>query len=278
MQNLDIKTFQNVLSESKSVLVVLPEKPSLDSVAGALGLSLSFKEGGKEVTVASPSPMLVESNRLVGVNKITDNIDNRNLTITFKDYDAEGIEKVSYNIENGKFALLVTPKVGVTAPSEDQINVGYKGVSADLVIVVGASDKNSLGKFNEQGELWNGDLKVSLVNNTPPQGFSGGIELVNPQASSVSEVAFQIIESLGLPVNQDLATNLFMGLRAGTDSFQKNITAETFAVASRLLRAGARIEPVVLQSPKPANDQNQNPAVPREWMEQPRVFKGTTLP
>ena len=146
MQNLDLKGFQQALSEAKSVVILMPEKPSLDTVASATALSLVLSQDNKEVTVACPSPMLVEFNRLVGVQKVTDSIENRNLTISFEDYEATNVERVSYNIENGKFMLVIAPKTGTLAPNKDQVVVGYRGVAGDLVIVVGTPSKDALGK------------------------------------------------------------------------------------------------------------------------------------
>ncbi|MBI2590514.1 MAG: hypothetical protein HYW33_01355 [Candidatus Blackburnbacteria bacterium] len=277
MQNLDLKGFQQALPEAKSVVILMPEKPTLDIVASATALSLALSEDKKETTVACPSPMLVEFNRLVGVQKVTDSIENRNLTISFEDYEATNIERVSYNIESGKFMLVISPKSGTTAPNKDQIVLGYRGVSGDLIIVVGALTKNSLGKFNQEKELFGEGSKVALVNNAPVSGFSSATELISPDASSVSESTLRVIEGLNLNLNPDIATNLLAGLRAGTDSFQRAVTAETFSAASRLVGAGARLD---LQSTTPNTAQNQPQAekAPSSWMEEPKVFTGNRLP
>ncbi|MBI4029011.1 MAG: hypothetical protein HY376_01475 [Candidatus Blackburnbacteria bacterium] len=276
MQNLDLKGFQQTLAEAKSVVILMPEKPSLDTVASATALGLALNQDGKEATVACPSPMLVEFNRLVGVQKVTDSIENRNLTISFEDYEATNIERVSYNIENGKFMLVIAPKTGTLAPNKDQVVVGYRGVAGDLVIVVGAPNKDALGKFNQEKELFGEGSKVILVNNTPVSGFSSVSELISPDASSISESTLCVIEGLNLHLNPDIATNLFVGLRAGTDSFQKAVTAETFSAASRLVSAGARLDS---QATTPNTVQNQpQAAAPASWMEEPKVFTGDRLP
>lgn len=284
MQNLDTKGFQQALVGAKSVTILLPENPAFDAVATALSLATSLEEAGKEVTTACPTPMLVEFNRLVGVNKVTDNIDNRNLTISFKEYDAQEIEKVSYNIENGHFMLVITPKPGTIAPKQDQIQVGYRGVQADLLLIIGADKKDALGKFAASNELFSNTVKRAIIGNTPASGFNPVIELINPQASSNSEVSFELIESIGLPINRDIATNLFMGVRSGTENFQKGINADTFAAASRLLRAGASIEPVPQSQTQTQPQPNTIPTTqtgqvvkePENW--QPKSFKGNTLP
>ncbi len=277
MQNIDIDSFKKLVSEAKTVCVLMPENPSLDAVAAATSISLMLETLGKDVTIASPSPMLVEANRLVGVQKVTDLPDNKNLTISFQDYDATQIEKVSYNIEEGKFMLVVAPKAGTTAPNKDQVIVGYKGVAGDLIIVVGAVSRNSLGKFAQNQELFSANTKVALIGNTPAEGFQNVTELINPQGSSVSEVVYELAEKAGVKVNPDVATNLFFGLRAGSDNFQKNITANTFATASKLLTEGARLEPLNVPQAQSAMQTPQAAQAPAEWTEEPKVYKGTTL-
>ena len=54
--------------------------------------------------------MVVEFNRLVGVNKITTELGNKNLVIKFKYYKVAGSEIVSYDIEKGEVKLSVMPK------------------------------------------------------------------------------------------------------------------------------------------------------------------------
>lgn len=241
MQSIDIKGFQEALTASHSVLILLPENPSFDAVAAALALQLSLRASEKEVTVLCPSQMIVEFNRLVGVDKVTDKLGDKNLRIRFKDYRADDIEKVSYDIKDGEFTLLVVSKPKVAPPNKEQVELSYSGASADLVLVVGATDRRSLGKFSQNNEIFAEDKNVGIINHVPVQGFTSALELINPQGSSNSEVVFQLIEALGLPVDEDIAKNLLAGLRAGTDNFQTGVTAETFAIASRLMRSGALV-------------------------------------
>ena len=84
--------------------------------------------------------MMVGFNRIIGVNKITSELGNKNLTIKFKGYDAGNIEKVSYDINNGEFKLTVVPKAGFTSPDKEQMDLSFSGISADLVILVGGAN------------------------------------------------------------------------------------------------------------------------------------------
>ncbi len=271
MQDIELTSFTKTVSESRSVLILIPGNPDLDAVAAALSLSLSLKSGGKEVTVACPTPMIVEFNRLVGVNKVTDKLGDKNLAISLEDYKADAIEKVSYDIEGDKFTLVVVPKPGMLSPKREQVRIDFAGVSADLVIIVKAENKESLGKFADNGEIWDPSRKIVLLGNFPAQGFERALEMIDPQASCASEAAFKVIEGTGLPIDEDTATNLFLGLHSGTNHFQsQSVAAKTFEVASRLVSLGARTK----QEFRPVEAQKQTPP---DWLG-PKVFKGSTLP
>ena len=63
--------FQDTISRSNSVLIVLPQSPDLDTVAAGLSIYLALSSYGKTSSVFCPSDMLVEFNRLVGVDKVS---------------------------------------------------------------------------------------------------------------------------------------------------------------------------------------------------------------
>ena len=64
-------SFKSLIGPAKSILIMLPSEASFDQVASGLALYLALlTEEGKEINVYAPSPMVVEFNRLVGVNKI----------------------------------------------------------------------------------------------------------------------------------------------------------------------------------------------------------------
>src|SRR3989338_8381658 len=108
-------SFNSLIDSASSILILLPNKPYFDQVAAGLSLYLSLHDK-KPTAISAPSPMLVGFNRLIGINKISSDTGNRNLTITFSNYDAGNIEKVSYDIENEEFKLTVVPKSGLVAP------------------------------------------------------------------------------------------------------------------------------------------------------------------
>jgi nanoRNase/pAp phosphatase (c-di-AMP/oligoRNAs hydrolase) len=75
-------SFSSILTSAKTVLVFLPDNPNFDEVAAGLSLFASLK-GVKEATISCMAQMRVEHNRLLGVDKISQELGNKNLTIRF---------------------------------------------------------------------------------------------------------------------------------------------------------------------------------------------------
>lgn len=281
----DIERFQQVLGNARSALIFIPQNPSFDAVAGGLALYLSLQKKGIEATVSCPSQMTVEFNRLVGINKIRADIGDKNLVISFANYPADNIERVSYNIEKGNFSLTVIPKPGNNAPRENQINLTYAGIAADLLLVVGANYPADLGRFAENKEIPE-NKNLTLLSNTPLSGWPRAVELIDPNGSSISEVTMDVIEQSNLPFDEDVATNLYLGIEAGTANFASgSVTAATFEKTAKLLRSGAQRAPVprAPQPPQPPQAQQrpgepqQQQEAPQDWLA-PKVYKGSTLP
>lgn len=271
----DIARFQKLLSEAKSALIVLPQNPSFDAVAGGLSLSLALAKNSILGTVACPTQMIVEFNRLVGVDKVRDDLGDSNLVIAFADYPPDDIERVTCGIEGNKFTLLVLPKPGNKSPREDQVSLSYSGASADIVIAVGANYPEGIGKFAQKKDIFQGE-NLALLANIPLAGWTRAIELIDASGSSISEVAYDVIEGSGLSFDEDIATNLFLGIEAGTRNFtSQKVNAETFSRVANLLRRGAKraLAPRVQFQQKSTRDQN----VPRDFQDQ-RPYKGQMLP
>lgn len=268
------------MSAAKSVLVLLPSKPYFDQVAAALSFYLAIKDK-KEAAIVCPSPMIVEFNRLVGVNKISTEAGNKNLVLRFAGYKASDIEKVSYDVENGEFRLTVVPKAGFTTPKKEQVDLSYSGISADTVVLIGGGNETHFPSLTQ--EL--AGAKIVHIGTRALAGEGAVLSFARP-ASSVSELVAHLLEEAGLSIDADIATNLLMGLEEGSREFKgQDVTAETFETIAKLLRAGGRrtsqrpdrsafpagaIPGEVFQEP----EKKEEP--PKDWLE-PKVYKGTSV-
>lgn len=269
------------ISDAKSVLVLLPTNPIFDHVAGGLALYLALADG-KTVNVASSSEMLVEFNRLVGVNKIKKELGNKNLAIALSGYNPDNIEKVSYDLEeNGEMRLNIVTKPDGVPPREDQVKLIFTGVAADLVILIGGQQDSDFPELSSKDLA---DKKVVHIG-TQEVKISGKnlISFARP-ASSASELVGSLIKESGFAVDGDVATNLVMGIEEGSKNFTSNgVTADTFAMVADLMKLGGKRISQVQVAPRnfppgaiPGGiPQTETPA-PKSWLE-PKIYKGTSV-
>lgn len=261
------------IDSAQRAVIFIPAKPAFDQVAAALSLVLALDQFGKNISVVSPSPMTVEFNHLVGVDRISGKVQGGSLVVSF-DYPADQVEKVSYNDDNGRPNLIIQPKTGSPVITEKMAIYSYAGTEADIVFTLGAKD---LSEINLNGQDLTNNFIVNIANRANP-GF-GQINIVDTEASSLSEVVLGIIGGLNLALDADLAQNLFDGIWRETESLsQPNVGADTYEAVAICLRSGAKKEealsPKKAAKPLEAKPKSTNP--PADWFE-PKIFKGTNI-
>jgi len=270
-QNSNLQKLQQALSPAQSILVTMPQSLNLDKVAASLALYLSLKKTGKAVTVVCPQSIKVEFSQLVGVDKVTDKIGNRNLTVSF-DYVKDSIEKVSYNIEGSKFNILIQPKTGYPPLDAKKVSYSYSGTDSELIFIIGTQRFEDLGRLYENERSLFSEKQVVNIDYNPKNTGFGEINIFNPQASSYSEIVAIILKTINLPCDGDIATNLLLGLQSATNNFQSpNVSADTFEVAAYCLRAGAKW----IGEKKPLEEEKKKIISSPDWLS-PKIYKGKT--
>lgn len=284
-------SFGSIISSANSILILLPSKPYFDQVAAGLALYLGLKEK-KETSIVCPTPMLVEFNRLVGVNKVASEMGSKNLVIGFADCKANEIEKVSADVENGELKLTVVPKAGFTSPRKEQVQLLYSGISADTIILIGGGNEAHFPALSSSDLAGARILHIG----TRAISLSGGktvLSFARP-ASSISELVVSLLEESGLGLDADIATNLVVGIEDGSRDFKgPDVTAETFETVANLLRAGGRRVPkerfdksafppgaipgeATQPEPEKKSASQGGEEPPKDWLE-PKIFKGTSI-
>lgn len=266
--NLQFDQVAPLLQAANQINVVLAQKTNVDRVAAGLALYLAL--GNKRAGIYCSRPMTVAFSSLVGVDQIKDKFEGKNLTVVF-DYTEGSIEKVSYNIKNKKFNLLIQPKKGFPPLSADNLEYHYSGQNPDLVFVVGARRLSDIGElYLDNKEVFD---KAPLVNlDTSPENEKfGRINLLDPQAASFSELVALLTDQLKLTVTKDVVTNLLVGLQDATDNFSlAKVRPLTFEAAAFCLRHGAGNQAI----PTVASAETRGEP-PADWLE-PKVYKGNT--
>jgi len=269
---------------NQHITILLPESAGRDSVAAGLGLYLSLMQAEKTVKIAYPKAPTVAWSHLVGINKLIPQIGGKNFIISL-DYIEGSIEKVSYNIEGNKFNLVIEPRPGTAADfNEKNVHFRASGLTADLVITISALTLESLGSFYTENRAVIDQKPIVNIDANPNNKQQGKINIVRP-ASANSELIASLIKSANLPINSDIASNLYDGLLAGSRNFSLPVvTAHTFEMAAWLLKNGARKRMSFTSTPSPeelprgefAAGNEEEAELPPDWLK-PKIFKGSSL-
>lgn len=238
-----INQIQSLLDQAQEVVVATPKDPSFDTIAASLAFYLTLSARGKRVSVVCPDQITVEFSHLVGADKVTHAINGasgRNLIISFP-YQEGSIEKVSYNIENGKFNLVIEPRENFPRVTPEMMNYSYSGGKTDFIVTVSTPQLTDLGTLYSQNESLFTDAAILNIDTSAQNQNYGKVNIIDPSLSSVSQLVAGIISQLGLPIDPDSATNLFAGITSASHNFSTNLTqASTFETAALLLRNGAK--------------------------------------
>ncbi len=282
MKQYNIEPIKKALEVTKNTLILLPQNPSLDSVAAGLSLYLSLTKLKKTPIIGCDSNMTVEFNRLFGVDKIKNHIGNQNLIITFN-YPQDQIEKIAHDqTKDQRLFLTVEPKAGADPLNPDQVEYSYTGSTADLIFIIGARNLEDLGGLYQQEKTLLEDKTKALVNisNLDKNAQFGSVNLYDPTAAGSSEIVLHLLKSLGLSIEADIATNLLAGIDSATDNLKLANSPDTYEVVAELMRFGAQkghLSPQVPASPfkSPPGSIRELPISSRQPL---RAFRKTNSP
>ncbi|MFL7791206.1 MAG: bifunctional oligoribonuclease/PAP phosphatase NrnA [Anaerolineae bacterium] len=110
----------------------------------------------------------------------------------------------------------------------------------DLVITLDSSDMERLGHFPSVPGFR--DVPLLNIDHHVTNLDFGDVNLVDRAASSTAEVVLQLLETIAIPLDTDLATALLTGIVSDTRGFRtNNVTPQVMEAALRLMEAGASL-------------------------------------
>ena len=223
-----------------NVLVALSKDPSVDELSAALGLTFILDKLGKHATAifsgAVPNAIeFLEPEKTFETN-----------TNSLQDFiialDKDKADHLRYKIDGDYVKVFITPYK--TTLDESDMEFSHGDYNVDLVIALNVESASDLdGALTEYGRIMHDASSINIHAGEP--GRFGDLEWGDSKASSVSEMICNLVDQLTIPkekviLDKSTATALLAGIVAATNRFSnERTTAETMAVASRLMAAGA---------------------------------------
>ena len=238
--NNDILTrIGEILSKNQSGVIALPSNASLDAVAAATALYISLSISTKNISLACDNSELKYD--LTAIDKIRNEIaiSGNNLIISFPYVDG-AVDKVDCNIQGDNFNIVIAPLPKSPKLDPQKVKYSFAGGTINFIIIIDTPALSNLGQiYQDNKEQFQGKEIINIDRHLTNSNF-GSVNYLNKTASSISEMVFQLLKTNRLPINKDIATNLYYGIAAATGNFTSYSTnADTFTIIAELLRIGA---------------------------------------
>ncbi len=257
-QLTDLKT---QINPGKKILIVTPSQITVDKLASSLGLMLSLKAQGYTPTIVTEGTPLVSHSNLFGIGELKNNISQSgsgNFVVTLEGVvETNGqiptLEKLDWYPEGNNLNLVFHNMPGQKFEPKNIVSK-YSDSGFEIIFVLGAASLSELGNiYSQNTPLFNSALVVNIDNNSQNTNF-GKVNVVDPNASSVSEMMVSIFPSLSLNMDLDIASNIVAGVYDATSNMTQNVKPDTFMAVGQAMQAGGKL-------PQP----NTQPAQTLNW-------------
>jgi phosphoesterase RecJ-like protein len=109
-------------------------------------------------------------------------------------------------------------------------------IAVDVAIALDTAIQNRLG--TALASVGSAKIWINIDHHSSNPGY-GDLVIVDVDAPATGEIIFRLIRSQGLPLDHDIAENLYAAISTDTGSFQyPKTSARTFEIAAELVRAG----------------------------------------
>ncbi len=237
--------FQAIKGSQQS-LITFRKNFSVDSAASALALFLIIKKMDK-LSEISAQDFLAPKNLgfLPNVEIIKSQLENIQKYIISLDLTNNNLDQFSYNIENDKLNIYLSPSGG--AIDFSTLKTSKSKYRHDLIFTVDTPDLESLGALYQNNRDFFYETTIINIDNHPENENFGQINLINPSAVAASEIIFDILESFGGELlDPEIATCILTGMIAKTNSFKTaNVTPKSLNIASQLIAAKAERQEII---------------------------------
>lgn len=253
------------LPAANRILIVLPQNLNTDNLAAGLSLYLALKSTGKKVDIVSTGTPLVAYSNLYGLGEIKNEVSKAgagNFIISLDGVvDNTGtmqtvpaLEKLDWYPEGSKLNLVFHVVPGQRF-EPNNISSRHEEAGYDLTWVIGTPSLNELGNLFIANSQYFAQGQVINIDNNQTNGFYGFANIVDPQASSLSEIVAQILPSLTLNMDRDIASNILAGIYSATNNLTQKINSDTFMVVSQAVQVGGTLPGAAQPAPQVTNVQ-----------------------
>lgn len=239
--------FLDLVKKSQHPLILLVPHPNRDTLSTSIALAHYLSSIGTTPTLAATGieRKLSELSFLPCPSGVVESLSgSRDFVLSFNTEHNPILDVRTERVGN-ELKIHLTPEHGTIDPRDFSfILAKYK---FDLVITLGAPDKESIGDLYEAHPDIFYEVPVINIDHHGGNEQFGQINLVEMTASSNAEIVAALLREIGEEFLDDvIAEALLTGLMSATDSFQKKTTTpRALELASYLMSRGADQQKIV---------------------------------
>lgn len=240
-------SFWPMVQKSSQILILFPkDKKGESAPVAALALMQFLRKNKIQAEIACQDFSRGEKLAfLPDIAQIQPNIKIQKKFVVSIDISKSEVEEFSYNINDTKLNIFITPKNGTLFDKD--ISTRNSEYRYDLIITLATPDLEMLGKiYNENAEFFYNTPIINIDNSVENEQY-GQINIVDFTAASLCEIIYAIMtKTQPNAIDREIATSLLTGIIIKTRGFRSNhITPKTLETVSLLISAGAQREKII---------------------------------
>ncbi len=242
----DIEQLRSLVKTKKRILITFPTNGGGDVIGSAVALSLFFRSQHKQVDVVADAFTLPEKFRfLKAARQFKSTFTHLQKFIISVDVSQTGVEELSYDVQNERLRIFVTPTQGFL--TKEKVHTAQSDFTYDLIITLGTPDLQSLGRLYTDNSDFFHQVPLVAIDNSPAHERYGQINILEYTATTTAEVVFDIITKFGEEhLSKRIATALLTGMIDATKSFTTiHVKPQTLTIASKLIALGGDRQHVI---------------------------------
>lgn len=236
------------IKQANNILVTVSSNPSVDQLAACIGLTISLNKMGKHATAVFsgevPSTLeFLQPEKTI--ERTTDSL--RDFIIAL---DKSKADKLRYKVEDRVVKIFITPYR--TSITDKDLEFSQGDFNVDVVVALGVHNQAELDQaITAHGRILHDATIISI--NSKPDGELGGINWLDPNTSSLSELAVQLVNALDKKlIDTQVATAFLTGIVAETERFSNDKTSpQTMSISAELMTSGANQQLVATKLEEP---------------------------
>lgn len=233
-----LKQIVDKIKDSSTILITVNTNPSVDELSAALAITLFINKLNKHATAVFSGNVPPAIEFLQPEKTFENTVDSlRDFIIAL---DKEKADHLRYKVVDDMVKIFITPYR--TTISDTDLEFSQGDYNVEVVLAIGVKSEADLDRALESHGRILHDATVAAITLGESTKL-GGIEWSDPNASSYSELLFQIADGLKQEkgvLDEQISTAFLTGIVAATERFSNvKTTSKVMTIAAQLMSAGA---------------------------------------